>query len=560
MLDVFTDDYPHCRDAYIYACHVTKGHKEAGKFEVLACQRFLDDCERIESIPWDFDIGLAERACRFIECLPHTKGRWAKKHELITLGAWQCFIVVNIFGWVDSRGLRRFREVYFKVARKNGKSLLAAAIGLYMFLADGEYGGEVYSGATTLDQALEVFTPARLICLRMEELKRDFGIEVNIRNLNTPADGSKFEPVIGTPGDGPSPSCSIVDEWHEHKTSAMVDTMETGMAAREQPLLLQITTSGDDISGPCYRAELDYKKLLDGVFSDDRVFVVIYECENPDEWTELKAIEQANPNLGVSVDREELLRRQEEAIRKPRKQNAFKRKNLNIWVGASTAWVNMQEWQACGDKTLSESNLSALDSLISLDLASKKDICAKLRCYSEIIDTRRHYYFFPRFFAPAKTVEIKENDHYQQWVNAGELVKVDGAEIDFNEIQLEIEEDFSEISAIELVYDPWRASQLAQGVAKKGATVVEFRNTVPMMAPAMREFEAALSAGRIHHPNNSLLNWMASNLVSRTDKKDNPYPIKETDENKIDGMIAIIMGIGRFMTMEPPEELDILFL
>ena len=230
MLNDF-DKHPHCQDAYIYACHVVKGHKPACKWERLACQRFLDDLKS-KKLEYEFDRDRAEKVCRFIEKLPHTKGKWAARKENLILGPWQKFIVVNIFGWVDKKGFRRFRKAYLKIPRKNGKSLLAAAIGIAMFVFDNEFGAEVYSGATTEKQAWEVFQPAKLICQRTPALCQKYGIEVNAKNLCVLANGSKFEPIIGNPGDGSSPSCSIHDEYHEHDTDDQVETMETGIRAR----------------------------------------------------------------------------------------------------------------------------------------------------------------------------------------------------------------------------------------------------------------------------------------------------------------------------------------
>lgn len=162
------------------------------------------------------------------------------------------------------------------VPRKNGKSALAAAIGLYMLVADGEHGAEVYSGATSEKQAWEVFRPAKLMAQRSPALLSHFGLTVNAKNLHVLGNGSRFEPIIGTPGDGASPSCAIVDEYHEHPTDVLYSTMETGMGAREQPLMLVITTAGDNIAGPCYSMQQEAQAMLEGTRPDDEMFALIY--------------------------------------------------------------------------------------------------------------------------------------------------------------------------------------------------------------------------------------------------------------------------------------------
>jgi len=553
MLKAF-EGFPHSKDAYIYANHVVKGHAPACKQVIQACQRFLDDLDG--DLDFVFDPKLADRACKFIENLPHTKGRWAAQKMDLILSPWQRFIVCNLFGWVDEIGLRRFRKAYLKIPRKNGKSLLSAAIGHYMFAKDGEFGAEIYSGATTEKQAWEIFGPARLMALRTPEYTEHFGIEVNARNLNILDNGSKFEPMIGKPGDGASPSCALIDEYHEHDTDGMVETMETGMGAREQPLLLMITTAGDNIAGPCFDMEIECKKLLEGVFRDERLFALIYGIDEQDDWTDPEALRKANPNFDVSVSGEFLLAQQQQAIRSAGKQNAFKRKHLNQWVGAHTAWINMEKVKLCANSKLRPGRLKDADLIIPVDLASRIDITAILKVFSKEVRGKRHYYAFSRFYLPEETILDPKNAHYQKWFNDGHLITTEGNEVDFNEIQADIKADLDKYGAKEVTYDPWRATQLAQGLAGEGAKIVEFRNTVANMSPAMYELEAAIESGRFHYDDNPIMTWMFSNVVAKVDAKDNIYPRKQKPEQKIDGVIALIMAIGRFMAYEEKMNID----
>lgn len=546
MLKAF-DNYPHSQDAYVYASQVIKFHIPACKEVIQSCQRFIDDFNR--DFIFSYDPVKAEKACKFIENLPHTKGRWAAKKQDLILGRWQKFIVCNLFGWVNPSGFRRFRKAYLKICRKNGKSILAAAIGHYMFSSDDEFGAEVYSGATTEKQAWEVFGPARLMALRTSDYTDHYGIEVNAKNLNIVENGSKFEPLIGKPGDGASPSCAIVDEYHEHDTDDFVQTMETGMGAREQPLLLVITTAGDNISGPCYDMESECKKLLDGVFEDERIFTLIFGIDEGDEWTDPIVLQKANPNFDVSVSGEFLLAQQKEAIRSAAKQNAFKRKHLNVWVGAHTAFLNMEDVRKCSEDLNIESFVG-FNCVIPIDLASKVDIVATPKVFSNEINGKIHYYFFSKFYIPEETALDPKNDRYQKWVIDGHLIATDGNEVDFNEIQADIKDDMDKYGANEITYDPWRATQLAQGLQTDGANIVEFRNTVQNMSPAMYELEAAIRSGRFHYDGNPVMTWMLSNLVAKIDAKENVYPRKQKPENKIDGVVALIMAVGRIMVAE----------
>ncbi len=208
--------------AEAYAREVVAGEIPACKWVRLACKRHLADLKRQKrrDFRFRFDEEAAAHVCHFIELLPHTKGVWATQPgqaRRIHLEPWQVFILVVVFGWLHKdSGLRRFRKVYVCVPRKNGKSIIAAGIGLYMLAGDGEHGAEVFSGATTEKQAWEVFRPAREMALQTPGLQNRFGVAVNAKTLHVVATGSRFEPVIGKPGDGASPSCAIVDEFHEH--------------------------------------------------------------------------------------------------------------------------------------------------------------------------------------------------------------------------------------------------------------------------------------------------------------------------------------------------------
>lgn len=534
-----------------YARGVVKGKIPAGEYVRLACQRHLDDLiqSKAKRYPYRFDKGLAARAIHFIELLPHTKGRWAAKRERITLAAWQRFCVGVIFGWVrKSDGRRRFREAYLEVPRKNGKSVLAAAIGLYCLIADGEFGAEVYSGATTEKQAWEIFRPARLMAKRCKGLVDHFGLEINASNLLRTADFSRFEPLVGNPGDGSSPSCAIVDEYHEHKSSDLYDTMNSGMGARDQPLMLVVTTAGSNMSGPCYEKRAEIKKILKGIFEADRTFGVIYGLDPHDDWRSPQSWRKANPNLGVSLSEDYLAAQVASAIRSPSRQNAVKTKHLNAWVGAKAAWLNMEHWARQADPTLCIEDFGDCDSWIGLDLATKLDIAALISLFRRNNAGVSHYYIFPHFYLPEDALEDSKNAKtYQGWAEQEFLQIMDGAEIDFQQVQDDILALPTRQHVVELVYDPWQATQIAQAVRAEDMEAVEYRNTVGNLSPPMREFEAALAAGRVHHTDNPVLNWMASNVVARVDAKENIYPRKELPDNKIDGMIATLFAMGRAM-------------
>jgi phage terminase large subunit-like protein len=230
----------------------------------------------------------------------------------------------------------------------------------------------------------------------MAQAKPDFrahyGVLVNISSLVVLDTNSKFEPVIGKPGDGASPSCAIVDEYHEHKTSELYDTMATGMGARSQPLMLVITTAGSDISGPCYLHQVELQKILEGVVENDQRFGIIFGIDEGDDWTDPAVLQKANPNYGISVDADFLLIQQRDAIADPRKQNVFKTKHLNVWVAAASPWVNLYHLQQAGDPSLTLESFRGEECVAGLDLASKQDIASRAFVFERLQDGERHYY------------------------------------------------------------------------------------------------------------------------------------------------------------------------
>jgi phage terminase large subunit-like protein len=566
--DVVKRDYASI--AQHYAEEVVGGRVIACKYVRLACMRHLNDLKRVpdDTFEYRFSAKKAARICAFGEELPHVKGKWAKKSELIVWQPWQVFILCCLFGWVHkTTGLRKYRKAYIEIPRKNGKSVLAAVIGLFMLCMDGEFGAEVYSGATTEKQAWEVFRPAKLMFNSPEaaDLRDYCGGEVWAKALNT-TNGSRFEPIIGKPGDGASPSCSIADEFHEHDTPDQVDTMETGMGAREQPLSLKITTAGVNLAGPCYDTRADAIKVLEGVFDDPETYAIIFSIDLPefegdkgDDWMDPAVLAKANPNMGVSVDEGFLKAQQRQAVLNPIHQNRFKTKHLNVWCSAKLAWMPLQLWKLAGDSKLKLEDMVGKPCLLVLDLASKDDIAALKLLFWEDVGSVRHYWEFSRYYIPEDSLFDEENTNaamYRKWHEQGYLTATEGAEIDFTVITDDVLRYGAQFSPQELVFDPWRATQLAQVVRTKASiTTVEMPQQVKTLSGPMKEMLSAVRASRYHHNNNPVTNWMVSNVTAKTDAKDNIYPNKEKRHLKIDGAVAAIMGMARAMT--PPENGDI---
>ena len=539
-----------------YAEDVRDGLTPACRYVQLACERHLADLDAqdADGFAYRFDEAKAVAVCRFIELMPHTKGKWARSGDLLRLEPWQVFNTAVVFGWVHAdTGLRRFRTAYIEVPRKNGKSAWSSAIGLYMLAADGEHGAEVYSGATTEKQAKIVFEAARKMARQTDAYRDAFGVEVMASNLSIPEDGSKFEAVIGKPGDGASPSCAIVDEFHEHQTDDLFETMETGMGAREQPLMWVITTAGSDTAGPCYALRSDVIRTLEGTTPNEYLYGAIYTLDEDDDWTTEAALRKANPNYDVSVSGDFLKAQVRDAVNSSRRQNVVKTKHLNKWVQAREGWMNMEAWNAQADAPpLAEFESEAC--WLGLDLASKVDIASAVKLFKRDVEGEDHYYLFGRHYLPETRIEDPDKRHYQGWVHDGHLVATDGDIIDHDRIQEDLEGDAAAFRIVRLGYDPYNATQLAVNLERSGIDTLEIRQTVSFLSDPMKWIEALTLAGRLHHDGNPCMSWMVSNVVCRVDANDNVFPRKERAENKIDGAVAAIIALCVAMREEGPTE------
>lgn len=554
-------DYPHVDRANQYAKDVVAKKIPACKWIRLACKRHLNDLvkSKKKAFAYRFDPVKAEKVCKFIELLPHTKGVWASKAEKIRLENWQCFKTAALFGWVRKQdNLRRFRSALILEPRKNAKSTWAAGVGLYMLTADGEHGAEVYSGATTEKQAWEVFRPARLMALKTPALQSAYGVNVNASNLHILGNESRFEPIIGKPGDGASPSCSIVDEYHEHDTDDLVDTMVTGMGAREQPLSLIITTAGDNLAGPCYAAMQDAQRMLEGVNPNDELFALIYTVDAKDDWTSELALRKANPNFDVSVKGEFLLARQREAINNARKVGTFKTRHLNLWVQARSAYFNIQRWHESAVPGIKLEDFIKQPCRIGLDLAAKVDIAAieivfrldRCNCPTadKLIAAGFEYVRFGKYFLPEATIDQGENEHYRGWQINDWITQTDGDMIDYIEVKETILDLVAKFQVEEVAYDPHQAMMMVSELMAQGVPVIEVRPLVLNFSEPMKQMDGLIRSRKTAHNGDPVYTWMLSNVVAKPDKKDNVYPNKDRVENKIDGPVAHMMALARFMS------------
>ena len=539
-----------------YAEAVVAGDISACRWVQAACQRQLNDLTRFKGkgSAFQFNPKLRDREgrsfypadnlCAFIERLPHVKGPLAG--ELITLEPWQVFILSTVFGWVKLDGKRRYRRSYIEVPRGNAKSTLSSAIALYMLAADGEGGAEVYSLATTRDQARIVFGDAQTMARRSAGFRSRFSVNVGAHNMHVLATGSKFEALSaeGSTLDGLNIHFGCVDELHAHKTRTVYDVVETGTGKRDNSLLWVITTAGSNRSGICYEVRTFVTKLLDGVIEDHSQFGIIYGLDDGDAWDTEPALIKANPNWGISVRPEVLVPLQAKAMQLPSAINNFKTKHLNEWVNADTAWMDMRAWDACADGALDLDTFEGQPCWIGLDLASKTDIAALVLVFQHP-DLADAYAVFAKYYLPEDTVNASGNSQYPGWMRTGRLTVTPGNVIDFGWIEADLVQMASRFGIQAVAFDPFQATQLSTRMLGEGLPMIEVRPTVLNFSEPMKSLEALVLQKKLIHDGDPVMGWMASNVVAHLDAKDNIYPRKERPENKIDGIVALIMALSR---------------
>lgn len=545
-----------CRDylgiAKKYARDVSTGKVFACKWVKLACKRQTEDLKKYaRSGLYEWSKEEAGRICRFIELLTHTKGELAGQR--VVLEPWQIFILTTVFGWRRrADGGRRFRRVYIEVPRGSGKSTLSSGVALYCLLADHEPGAEVYSFATTRDQAKIVFGDAKVMAEHNPALRERFGLQVLANALYVPSTNSTFQAksAEGSTLDGLNTHLAVVDELHAHKTRAVYDVVETSLGKRRSSLLWCITTAGFDTSGICYEVRTMCTKVLSRLTDDETQFAIIYTIDDGDDWSSMEALEKANPNWGVSVRPEVITSLLQKAKTLPSAINNFKTKHLDVWCSARSAWLDMRAWKRCETTGLELSDFEGQPYFIGLDIGSKSDLTVKTYLFPFEEDGKDKYALFCECWLPSKAIETSTNSQYSGWVRSGYIQETDGAMTDLNVIEDSIREDLSRFDVQAITYDPWQATQLATSLSDEGAPMLECRFTVQNVSDPMKTLEALVIDGRIVHDGNPVMAWMMGNVEARIDAKDNIFPRKERHENKIDGAVAAILALRGAATYE----------
>lgn len=539
-----------------YALDVTAGRILAGVLVKKAAERHLRDLATGHERGLSWDPKAAARAVTFAGMLRHYKGEWGpmagvRRQGLpITLEAWQQFILGLAFGWKRADGTRRFRSVYIEVAKKNGKTLLAAIIGILLAFFDNEPGAEVYSVATKRDQAKLSWTDAvHMVRANPELAKRLETLALTLTDLKT---ASFFRP-LGRDSDsdqGINPHGAIVDELHVLDDRGMIDNIETATSARRQPMVVKITTAGVRKAESVWMQErADALAVVEGRATDDSMLVLIYTLDEGDDPFNEAVWPKSNPNLGVSVKVDTLREQAEKAKRSPGKVAAFLRFRMNIPTGVATAAIDLDEW----DKNSAEPIIPAGAFVYGgLDLASVKDLTALILIHR---DADGFYNLECFFWCPEEGIEQRSRNDgvpYADWARDGFLIATPGNVTDYSYVEKQLQDSAEERAIAEVGYDRWNATQLVTNLTADGATMIPISQTHAGLAAGWRELEKAVLEHKIRHGGNPVLRWMAGNVQVETDSAGNQKPSKAHSSERIDGMVGATMAVGRWVAAGEP--------
>jgi phage terminase large subunit-like protein len=499
----------------------------------------------------------------FRNFLRHSKGRWAKQpFELMP--EQRDKIIMPLFGWKRSNGFRRFNIAYISVAKKNFKSTMCAGIANYLLLADKEQGAEVYSAAADIKQANIVFDEAAKMIEASPALKPRVVIRRSVKTMAYHATGSKYEALSADAftKEGLNIHGLIFDELHAQPNRSLWDALRYGGAARDQPLIIAITTAGFDRHSICYE-QYDYaKKVQDPKqdFWDDSFFVYIAEADEDDDWTDREVWKKANPGLGDTVSWQSMEDAFTEAQQSPAKELSFRRYRLNQWTQVSAGLFSMDKWDACDGHPLDLDDFVGRECFLGLDLASVTDIAAgvlvaKGRKQPDGSILPGGYDVLPRFWVPAENAQersLRDRVPYGQWIAEDRITATEGNRIDYDVIRRDINELGEQVHIREISIDAWNSTQLQAQLDGDGFEIVQFGQRFKSMSAPTKELVALVIAGELSHGSNPVLRWMAGNTAAETDAAGNLKPSKKHSTEKIDGIVALIMALGRAMVL--PEK------
>ncbi len=527
-----------------YAREVAGGDRVAGELMRLAARRFLADLGR-EDI--EFHADEVDRCIRFIGKLRHYMG--GHSGAPFVMEAWQCFCLANVVGFYRKGGKRRrFTSSYIEIARKNGKTMWAAAIALYFLIADGEQGAEVLLAANSKDQAKIAFGMCATLARQLNALvgKKTPLLDVYRADIKYPRTNSGLKVLASddTKLDGFNASFGLVDEYHSAPNSRVRDVIESSMGMRDRPHLMTITTAGFDRTLPCFALRTTCENVLRGNITDDATFAAIFALDPDDDWRDEATWAKANPNLGVTVKADFLREQVAKAMNTPSEQVGTLTKNLNVWCDAAQTWIGSDSLMRL-TRPMEWADFDGLTVMAGVDLAAVSDLTA-LAVIGErggVLVAKIEY------FLPDSCLDRGVNaDLYRQWQREGWLTVTPGNVTDYDHVtrRLAAIADTADLRAV--AYDAWNSTQWALDATEKGLPLMQFSQSIGNFNKPTKELERLILSGRIAIDYNPVTLFCFANVALKIDSNGNEKPSKENRYKKIDGVIALIQSLGAWLS------------
>lgn len=492
-----------------------------------------------------FDGAEADRVVAWIEkYCRHVEGEWAGRPFI--LEPWQRAYVRTLFGWKRADGTRRFRASYLEVPRKNGKSTLLAALGLYLLFADREPGAQIYSAAADREQASIVFALARNMVAQAPALSER--AEVFKKAIVNPRQASSYKALSADAftKHGFNTHGVLFDELHTQPSRDLWDVLQTSMGARRQPLMLMITTAGHDRRSLCWEQHEFAEKVALGVADGDAAdsfLPAIFAAGQDDDWTAPATWAKANPSLGATVKLEYIAQECARAKEVPAYENTFRQLHLNQWTEQAVRWMPLATWDACGAPV--DVGLDGYPCYAGLDLSSTTDLTALVLVFPSDDGT---FDIVPRFWIPEEGVRVRSRRDrvpYDAWVRAGLVQQTPGAVVDYSFVLKQLEQDAERYDLREVAVDRWNATKIMAELDDRRITCVPFGQGFASMSAPTKELMNLALQRRLRHAGNPVLRWNVANIVVRKDAAGNFKPDKEKSTEKIDGAVAMVMAIDR---------------
>lgn len=529
-----------------YIKNVQSGGELVCELTRLAVERHLADLQKTDW-PFYFDEWEADKAVKFFTLLKHTSGSLGGKP--FNLQDNQAFILAMLFGWRRKEtGKRRFTQCYLEMARKAGKSEFAAGIQIYTGFFEGEEGAQVYTAATTRDQANMVFRAVKKMCRYLKADSKDLRrkIDVMANSVTFHPTDSFIQKVSADAGtlDGLNPHNATIDEYHAHKTDEIKGVMQTGMGSRDNPLLLIITTAGFEKEAPCYRVErANAIMVLKGERTQDNLFSLIFTLDEGDDWKDERIWKKANPNLGSTPSMQYLREQVQDALNKGSSTMVqVLTKNFNLWLDAPKVWIPEENIKAVM-RPINISEFYGRQVFLGLDLAATKDLTA-LAMFAPAQDESERALCKVLFWLPEETVN-KRNDvaPYLEWSEGGHINLTDGNIVDYSAVKAAVYELQGKCQVHSIGYDEWNAWETTAELTANGITMEKVLPRFGWQSNPTKRIEMMVLSGEIELDANPVLLWNFRNIYLDRDSQDNIKPNKQKSAEKIDGIAAMVDAI-----------------